>query len=326
MHFFIDEAGSFAIPSSAVHEVGVAVGVGVADPGWPDLQDTFREFANELPSSARARGEPKGRLMAPEQLHRFTEILSEVDGLVVCPVTMDLGHLHAIDPTDLLAPFHDRLDEAAAQMMYPTAEAQVQLLARQARNLSPEQILRIQTWSRCLYETLHHAIIFLSYGPMAESWNSVRIEIDPVQRRPRNREQQFLSIMLFAWMMAWSVRNPFVTVEGLHTPTHPFVQNFVNDDGVVLSDLIRPNLYWPASDESIGLQIADVAATIVYQAATQLTDVDGAVSRFGQLMHSSPYGHARGPGLISPLPATDDIDADQYQPLFDVLRNRKRGA
>jgi hypothetical protein len=190
------------------------------------------------------------------------------------------------------------------------------------RNLSVEQVLRIETWSRCLYEAIYHAILFLSHGRYANAWESVRIEIDPVHPRRGNRKERVINIMLFAWMMAWAVRQPFTTIDGVHTPDLPVVRNFMCDDGVVLSELIRPNLHWPSSSESEGLQLADIAATIVHRAVMSPLD-DTAVHLFGRLMRSSPFGHARGPGLISPLPEGGDADGSVYEPLFAILRNRR---
>lgn len=318
MLFFVDEAGSFSIPMERGHSAAVSVAVAVVDGSWEALIEGYRAFVHDLPESAFERGEPKGRRLSTDRLEDFTDVLYALEGVQVVPVTMDLGHLHGISEQELLEPFYEKLDLTAAKMVYPTAQQQIRTLSRQVRNLSVEQVLRIETWSRCLYEAIYHAILFLSHGPYRDAWETVRIEIDPVHRRPGNREQRVIMMMLFAWMMAWARQRPFATIEGIHTPDLPVVRNFMDEDGVVLSDLIRPNLYWPSSSDSEGLQLADMAATIVHRAAMNPSD-GAAVALFQKLMRSSPYGSARGPGLISPLRHASDADALVYQPLFEPL-------
>lgn len=95
----------------------------------------------------------------------------------------------------------------------------------------------------------------------------------------------------------------------------------MNEDALVLADLIRPNLYWPSSSDSEGLQLADMAATIVHRAAMNPSD-GAAVALFHKLMRSSPYGSGRGSGLISPLRQGSDADVSAYQPLFEPLEER----
>ena len=93
MRFFLDEAGTFDIPRSRQHRAAVAVTLAVSEPAWQTLRKQFEEFVSKLGTAQLERGEPKGRLLSPEQLSYFADLLAGVDGVSVTPVTMDLGHL-----------------------------------------------------------------------------------------------------------------------------------------------------------------------------------------------------------------------------------------
>jgi hypothetical protein len=132
--FYLDEAGSFSIPSERGHSAAVSVAVVVSDNSRETLLDRYREFIGRLPGSAFDRGEPKGRLFSSDSLAGFADLLEDVKGIQVIPVTMDLGHLHGVSPKQLLDPFYEKLDLTACCMLYPTARQEVRTLSRQVRN------------------------------------------------------------------------------------------------------------------------------------------------------------------------------------------------
>jgi hypothetical protein len=203
-------------------------------------------------------------------------------------------------------------------MLYDTARQEMRLLSRQAANLSSEQFLRLYSWTFCLYQALYHSILFLSRGEFAQSWNAVEISIDPVQTRPRAREKRVFELMMFAWLMGWSKRRPFDTIEGVHDDMHPFVKNYCIGSGIDLGKLMRGRVRWPDSKQAPGLQLADLCAAAVYEAASDPTDPEK-VALFGSIMRASRYGSAIGPCLFSPFdPAPDDF-AERFQPLCDVI-------
>lgn len=319
MRFFIDEAGSFRVPSSAeTHRVAVAAGLAVADHAWEDLASRFRMFSAGLAPRERDKGEPKGRLLTAEHQAEFAELLAASEGVCLAPVTLDLSSLSGAETA--FQEVHLRVSRLAERMIYPSAQAQMGLLAKQVRNLSQEQVLRLYTWSYCIHQLLEHAILFLSHGRTAASWNAVAWEIDRVQIRRGSREEQVASVMLYAWLVAWSQARPFGLAEWIHTADHPFVKNFDTPDGINLGKLVRDAMHWGTSRDSPGLQMADIAASIVHRAADQLDDREGAVSRYGTLMRSSPYGHVRGPGLFSPIADTSGTFGAKYQCLSDAMR------
>lgn len=320
MHIFIDEAGDFAIPASAdTHRVAVAGALTFTDPAWASARSAFGEFKKQLLASESLRGEPKWHRLSPEHRQAYCRLLADVDGVAFTPVTLDLSHL-ASSRESWIDPFLNKLDRQPDLMVYDTAKRQIAELAKQARNLSHVQHLRVYAWAYCLFQALQHAIMFLSHGDRAASWNSLRIEIDPVQPKPLSREQRVFSLMVLAWQMGWSRTHPFSTIEGIHTADHPFVRNFEMPGGVDLGKLVRPNLHWRRSHESDGLQMVDLATAAVYDAATELKGE--AVSLYAAIMKSSPYGWRRGPGLFSPLMQPPDALGLKYLALSDAMKPR----
>ena len=94
MRLFIDEAGDFAIPTSARdHKVAVGMGVAVSDATWPELASSFLSFKADLADSEIERGEPKWYRLNPTHRAQFCELVGHTDGISLTPVTLDLSHL-----------------------------------------------------------------------------------------------------------------------------------------------------------------------------------------------------------------------------------------
>ena len=324
MFYYFDEAGDFSVPKSrAHHKVAVVVGVAVSDAIYDDLNAGFRQFANNLPSSACANGEPKGRLLSYEHKRVFCEFLSEYDGVSITPVTLDLSSLSGSRIDRMPERMSCVLTEWADKMLYNEASEQLVLLARQYANLSVNQSLRIYSLAACIREALEHSILFLSSEQHESAWNSLRFELDRVQVRPNSREEKVFSLVVLGWLMGWSRTRSLLTVKELHTDDHPFVKNYVTHDGADLGKIFYNNLYWVNSRDSWGVQLADISATIVYQAASALNDEDGLVSLYRLLMRKSAYGSRRGPGLTSPLRGLSPAIARKYSILSKAMEKRR---
>ncbi|MBK7595720.1 MAG: hypothetical protein IPJ11_10870 [Gemmatimonadetes bacterium] len=137
------------------------------------------------------------------------------------------------------------------------------------------------------------------------SWERVAIEIDAVQTAPGNREEQVFRILLLAWLTGWSDKRPFALIEGIHTAEHPFVKNFDSAEGIDMGRLISPNVSFGISARSEGLQVADLVASVVYAAASDLSN-RGAATYYTLLMKRASYYPAHmGPGLFTPF--SDDM-------------------
>jgi len=322
MLFCFDESGTFSIPAEQeTHAVAVVLGIAVSDLVRGSLYNAYDHFAAGLSASEKVAGEPKGRLLTEDSLSRFCELLAQFDGLSVCPVTLDLGHLAAWKHRDAqLDRMRDALFQHAAAMQYTTAGDQLRLLGRQVANLSLEQFLRVLSLSICFRETLQHSILFISDRGHELSWEAVRFEIDRVSTRGGGREERVFSFMVLSWLTTWSHERPFETIREIHTADHPFVRNFDRADGIDIGRLIRNKVHWVDSRDSRGIQIADIAAAIVYRAAMDLDDRRSSVSLYGALMRSSHYGHMRGPGLFSPSETMNDHVSMKYAVLSAAMR------
>lgn len=327
MRFYLDEAGSFSPPADpSRHQACVVMGVAVADSSAPNLEAKFRHFVDSLSADETVDGEPRGYLLTTDHEMEFCEILHTCSGISLTPVTLDLAYVQGVNPTKYRDDFREVL--AAGTEKWPNREAATdwQLLAQQARNLSFPQLLRIHGYANCVQEALHHAIVFLSHGEFAASWHTVGIDIDRVQARPGSREERVFSRMMFSWLQAWSKERPQPTIREIHTADHPFVRNYVKDRRIDMTALLWDKISWVDSKESWGIQIADIAASIVYKAVQDLDDAQGAATRFGSLMRSSNYGSGRGPGLYSPTdPSSNEWIRGKYLVLQEMMRRHGSG-
>jgi hypothetical protein len=322
MYIFIDESGDFAIPrDAAAHRIAVVGALTFTDPAWAGVRAQFEQFRGRLDKTELRHNEPKWHLLSPEHRREYCELIASTDGASFTPVTLDLSHLVS-EGDGWLTPMLEKLDRQPDLMIFDTAKAQIRELAKQARNLSSVQHLRIYSWAYALYQALYHAIIFLSAGARAASWNKVRIELDPVQARPNSREQRVFSTMVLAWIMGWSQTRPFITVQEIHTADHPFVRNFETPSGIDFGKLVRPNLNWCVSRDSVGVQMADLAAAVVYDAACEPNAVGEKLELYTIIMSASRYGWIHGPGLFSPLTRPLSDIGLKYSTLSDAMKRR----
>ena len=62
-----------------------------------------------------------------------------------------------------------------------------------------------------------------------------------------------------------------------------FIENFSTEGGIDLGKIIRGNVHWVNSADDWGVQLADIAAHIVFRAATDLDDRNGAITVYASL-------------------------------------------
>ncbi len=324
MYFYFDEAGDFTIPSaSATHSAGVVMGIAISDLIYDDLHQQFQRFVSSLDATERLNGEPKGSRLSYAHRRDFCDMLASYDGISLTPVTLDLSSLAApSEESRLTEGMYRTLLASAEAMHYPEGREMVRLLARQYRNLSINQVLRIYSTANCIREALEHAVIFLSNRGHENAWEGVRYEIDRVQVRPHSREEKVFSFMVLAWLTGWSYTKPLTLVKEIHTSDHPFVRKYERREGIDLGELVRGHICWVDSSQSWGVQMADVGATIVHQAAHATNDRDGLISLYASLMRKSYYGARRGPGLFTPLSQVSETVSAKYMLLSEAMRRR----
>ncbi len=289
MKFYFDESGDFSIPADPMeHAVAVVAGIAITETVEKVLSAKFSQFVAGLNNSELVDDEPKGSLLTIEHKRDFCDLLAGFKGRIsLTPVTLDLSTLSGSAREEMNKDLAKLLQEQAERMTYDEMKQQMMQLSKQAGNLSLEQDLRIYSTINCF------------------------------------REEKVFSFMVLAWLAGWSRSHPLETLKGLHTKDHPFIRRYDTPEGIRIDKIVRDNLYWEDSKDSWGLQVADIAANIVYQAASRLDNDKEALAIYGSLMRCSAYGSGRGPGLFTPLvDEVPDNAGEKYIPLSEAMDKR----
>lgn len=326
MKFYFDESGEFSIPSDKnKHAVSIVMGVAISEMILNQLFNDFKKFLLNLKSCELENGEPKGYLLTNNHKKDFCDLLAEFDGISLTPVTLDLSLLSNSQYLNTSKIFSDYLAGYSIKMKYKKAQDQLLLLSKQYKNLSNQQALRIYSIAYCFKMALEHSFLFLSNRGHENSWESVRFEIDRVQKNTNSREEKVFSILILGWLDGWSRELPIYFVKEIHTRDHPLVKKYGDENGVDIAKMIKNNIYWGNSKNSLGLQIADIASNIVFKAAYNLEKDKESLMLFSSLMNSSYYGAKKGPGLFSPvLDGVNDAKktSKKYKILSEVMQLR----
>jgi hypothetical protein len=301
MDFFFDESGDFRVPTGLDHAVGIAVGIVIPDETKAAIMRRYDDFVRGLSPGSFHQNEPKGNLLDTDGRRDFAEFISASDGLLVSPIMLDLTALSGKSGADLQASVIRRLEALSRQSRHPTFKEQVNLLARQIKNLSLEQLLRLGTWARCVRRAINDSVIAHREACFRNSWETIRFEIDPVQRSAASREEQIFNTMLLAWVCAWSQNEPLTTIEEFHDGTHPLMRNFATTDGIDLGKMVKGNLHYPQSRASKGLQIADLAASLVAAASRGIANAAD-LKNYGLMMAKSIGRPLDAVGIFSIVP------------------------
>lgn len=325
MYFFFDESGDFQLPPSAdVHKAAVVTSVAISGKRYPSLHRDFAGFVRTLGASELKNGEPKGRLLTRRSLIRFCQLLSAERGVSVTPVTLDLSHIVGTSAAAMASHMKASIETRLPSFLYDSMREEMRLLSKQTGNLSDVAMRRLYSWANCFREAIQHAQFLTGDGHEA-SWNEPRFVIDAVQVQQDSRERLVFEKMVLAWLAGWSATWPLIQISEFHTETHPFNQLYGLPNGFDIGKLIRGNIEWKESAEEWALQVADIAASIVYRAVHDLNNHNDTVGIFRQLMRSSIYGPARGPGLFSPLQEEKHLPAPKYALLSTVMRTPRPG-
>lgn len=320
---FIDESGTFEIPNSSDdHAAAIVVGVVVPEVRKRTLFSQYTEFAAHLHRSEHnAKGEPKGARLSRTSRERFADMVAGISGVLLLPVTADLSELVGIAQA-FPATLSKSLRDFAPTCIHQTMRDEVVELSRQVNNLSAQEVLKLLLYTECIQECVHHAVLYLSEPPYRDCWTQVDISIDRLSKRPTSREKQVFQVMLLSWLTAWSVKNPITLIKEVHTKDHPFVQRFDTDEGIDMRRLVGDGLRWVDSADSPGVQIADIAAAIVFSAVHDLQNQDDQLPPFVSLMRCCPLVPEDGPGFVTLLPNGLVPGMAKYRGLVAALRAR----
>jgi hypothetical protein len=193
-------------------------------------------------------------------------------------------------------------------------------------NISYQETLKIACYAYVLFISMRHSILALSTSGNEVLWNDIDIEIDRSNHKLNSREKIIFSKMLGMWFESCSRKEPFRFINEIHNQ-HPLVKNYNSPDGkadeALIHEEIIKDIKWGDSKYSWGLQIADIACSIVYSAANDLENQKGSFDPFCKLMELSTYGYIDCLGLFSPLPMSEDISkifSAKYKSLSEILR------
>ena len=317
MNFYYDESGGFVVPASADEPAaGIVAGVSIPESVEARVFDRFERFVAGLPASASQKGEPKGRLMDDGALNAFCDFVFDEEHVSVTPVVLDLASLATPHetPKELVVA---KLELLALQCKHEAMRDNVRLLARQFANLSLPQALRLTALARAVMYSLSSAIVLRARAEYHADWERIRFTIDSVQCRPASREEEVFKWMVLAWVKAWSLGSPLTLLEELHTPEHPFVKRYDRAGGIDLGAIFKGNLYWQSSARCLGLQMADMAATVVDRATRGIV-TPAALTRYGRMLYGAGESPFMAPGIFSLVELPEAI-ARRYSGLADSV-------
>jgi hypothetical protein len=322
MKFFFDESGSFRVPGDRQeHAVGIVVGVVVPENGEADLFQRFHQFTDKLPRSAFKDNEPKGSLLDDKGRRSFAVLVSESDGCMVCPTILDLTSM-AGRAVEIRNKIVTKLNAWATQCKYETMRREVDLLGRQVGNLSPVAAFRLAAWAQCIKRCIADSIIAHSGREFHDCWTDVTFEIDAVQPKAASREQQVFTNMLPAWVTAWCQRDPFTLIEEIHTEDHPFVRRWDTERGIDLGKMFRGNVRFSSSHISLGLQIADMASSVVRRAVAGLVSAYD-LSTYGLMLKGTLRSSTHAHGLFSFAELNETDIARRFQGLVEAVEHAR---
>lgn len=319
MKFFFDESGDYRLDYDGVQPVGIVVGITIPESAEPEVFEKIDEFKAKLPSSTFKNGEPKGNLLTIEDRTRFARIIAADKRIVVTPAILD-----SAAKLDIRSGVVRRMREQAEQCVYDTMRDQVNLLARQFENLSENQSLRLGSVAYCIKRAFEQTIFLLSGREFFDCWNEMRFEIDPVDIRQNNREQLVFKWAMLGWLQAWSQKSPTMLCAKIHTADHPLIRLYSTaDDKFDLNRIYRDNLHYPRSSESTGIQIADMACSIVRHAACGIVTIDDLMN-YGLLLKNNLWAPKYAHGIFC-LSDPTSIDYRHYEGLTEAVAKAKGG-
>lgn len=325
MNLFFDESGNFQIPNAAgTHAVGIVSGVVIPESQQAEIFSQFDAFLSTLPANAFKNGEPKGRLLDEESLRRFADFLFDLRrGILFCPTMLDITSLIGRPEAEASAAVSKKLFDLESACKHETLKRQIRELAAQVGRMSNQQILRLMTWAICINRCISDSIVFHSSPEFNSSWESMRFELDPVEQSPGNEEKS-LRFLLPSWVTSWSVANPMATIEEIHTAEQPFVKAWCTDQGIDVGKMFKGNIHYTSSEESKGIQLADITATVVRKAVIGLA-TSANLQNYGFLMTKSVGNPLHACGLTFLVPPNKADAERRYAGIVDAINGARRG-
>jgi len=323
MKFYFDESGDFRLDDDGLQRVGIVAGITIPESAEAEVFDRFDEFVETLSPSAFKKGEPKGNLLTYEERRRFAQMIADNDRIIVTPAMLDIASIHRAKK-DVRGNMVRRMQKLAEQCIHDKMRGQARLLAKQFKNLSDNQSLRLGSVAYCIKRAFEQTIILLSGKEYFDCWDQMRFEIDPVQVRRGGREELTFKWTMLGWLQGWSQKMPTMIITEIHTEDHPLMKNYsTTNDKFNLTKIYRDNLHYPLSSESKGLQIADMAASIMHHAVSGIVTFDNLMN-YGLLLTNNLWAAEYVHGLFC-LTDPSDVDYSRYQGLTEAVAKVRGG-
>ena len=328
MKFFFDESGSFTVPSDPQTLcASVVAGVVLSELVESDFCRDYASFVSSLAPEETDRGEPKGRLITSENRTKFCQLLNKYArrGLLLAPALVDMSLVSLSKSFFSIRAFSGHVRHLAADAARTEDRVEVTALADKVQRLSEVQGWRLHTWAIAFQLAMKSAISWLCSEGNEHCWEAVRFEIDPVDARKDGLEQSLFLRLIHTWLGAYSRQHPFEIHDDIHGPEHPFVKRYLKDDGLDLERMLDGNVYFCDSKASMGIQLADIAANIIFRAAHSPSNESGALETYACLMDCCPYPPGRGPGIsyVSSDIRLAPMMYQKYRHLTQVLELRR---
>lgn len=275
MHIFIDESGSFTVPSEAKKPAVSAVGAVLL----PSLQtpQILAEFKRLSSAWASENGEVKGRLLDEAQVDRFLGFLADCDGLVEC-TAIDLA-LHRVSEIRHHQEIQARKITAnLTSEHHPNVWAGARALASRLRRLSVPGYVQLVSYSALLEAILREKTMYVVQR-RPDDLGTLAWTLD-AKGQPITEMESLWSFLVKPFLQSSSLQNPMAHLdwcdysafdrafqsdrEGLpdylaaHARPSPRTRKSVLDINRLLADL-----NFAASQNEPGLQMADIATNAI---------------------------------------------------------------
>jgi hypothetical protein len=320
MKFYFDESGNFQMPAKAgEHRVGIVSGVVIPESDEAEVFKHFDSFVASLPGTAFEKGEPKGRLLRDAETRAFAQMMLDIPGkILLCPTMLDLTTLFGHPESEIVKNIVAKFRQWEAGCIHDSLRKDVGELADETAKLRTQQALRLAAWAQCIKRSIQDSLIAHHAAEYLPAWHAVRFEIDAVEQFPIRREETVFRVLLPALVSNWSRLEPFALIEGIHTDEHPFVQNWDRPEGIDVGKLFRKNVHYACSATSKGIQMADMAATIIRRAVIGLAN-SGNLRNYGFMMTRTIGNPFHACGLFS-LALGDHRDLERrYAGIADAI-------
>jgi hypothetical protein len=129
---------------------------------------------------------------------------------------------------------------------------------------------------------------------------------------------------LLGWLQAWSQKCPTMMITEIHSEDHPLVKNYSTpNDKFDLTKIYRENLHFKRSSDSKGIQIADMAASIMHHAVRGIATFENLMN-YGLLLRNTHWASEYCHGLFC-LTDPTDVDRNYYQGLTEAVAKVRGG-